>query len=117
MTDQDDRIVCMCFHVPLRKLEQFHRRRSMKVSSQFSDCHGAGTGCGWCVPFLEKIFEQLERGERPRMEMAEAEYRWRRGEYRQRRKPELPPPADAEGPIAWDPDDLLKDIPDDLRLD
>ena len=27
-----------------------------------ADCLGAGTGCGWCIPILKKIFESAEAG-------------------------------------------------------
>jgi len=80
--DPLDREVCMCYHVPLRKIVRFHRLRSPRVVSQLSQCHGAGTGCGWCIPILERIFEQLERGETPQMKMSAAEYRARRARYR-----------------------------------
>jgi bacterioferritin-associated ferredoxin len=33
------------------------------VPSQMSDCGGAGTGCGWCIPFLKQIFRQEVSGE------------------------------------------------------
>jgi hypothetical protein len=25
-----------------------------------SECHGAGTGCGWCRPYLKKLFEAAQ---------------------------------------------------------
>jgi bacterioferritin-associated ferredoxin len=50
--------VCLCFHVTRRKVTQFIRVNRPEVPSQLSECFGAGTGCGWCRPFLEKIFEQ-----------------------------------------------------------
>ena len=53
-----DEPVCLCFRVSRRKLENFVRRELPKVPSQLSQCGGAGTGCGWCVPFLVKIFRQ-----------------------------------------------------------
>ncbi len=56
MTGPDDR-VCLCFRVTRRKLEKFVRLHRPKVASQLSECEGAGTGCGWCVPFLRQIFE------------------------------------------------------------
>ncbi|MEM6392180.1 MAG: hypothetical protein AAF797_05365 [Planctomycetota bacterium] len=28
-----------------------------------SECLGAGTGCGWCVPFLKELHRQVEAGE------------------------------------------------------
>ena len=48
-----DAKVCYCFHVTRRKLVNFVRQRKPKVPSQLSECGGAGTGCGWCIPFLE----------------------------------------------------------------
>jgi bacterioferritin-associated ferredoxin len=80
-SDDLDREVCMCHHVRLRKLIAFHRLHAPRVASQLSQCYGAGTGCGWCVPFLQKIFEQLESGEVPRMKMSAEEYRRRRSNY------------------------------------
>ena len=56
----DDRI-CYCFNVPLGKLVRFARRERPERASRMSECLGAGTGCGWCVPFLEKIAENPER--------------------------------------------------------
>jgi bacterioferritin-associated ferredoxin len=59
--DADD-TVCYCFHVSRRKLVNFARRTQPRVPSQMADCGGAGTGCGWCIPFLKQIFRQ-NRGE------------------------------------------------------
>ncbi len=53
----DDK-VCYCFHVSRRKLVNWTRRNAPKVPSQLSMCGGAGTGCGWCIPFLKQIFRQ-----------------------------------------------------------
>jgi bacterioferritin-associated ferredoxin len=50
--------VCLCFHVTKRKVVQFIKRGSAQVPSQVSECLGAGTGCGWCRPFLKRLFEQ-----------------------------------------------------------
>ncbi|GMU36470.1 MAG: (2Fe-2S)-binding protein [Phycisphaerae bacterium] len=52
---QPDDLVCYCYHVPLRKLLHFARRERPQRASRMSQCLGAGTGCGWCIPFLEKI--------------------------------------------------------------
>lgn len=49
--------MCLCFHVTKRKVTQFIRVAKPGVASQLSECFGAGTGCGWCRPFLERIFE------------------------------------------------------------
>lgn len=56
----DDRI-CYCFHVPLRKLINFARRTRPVRASQMSECLGAGTGCGWCIPILKKIHIECAR--------------------------------------------------------
>lgn len=53
----DDK-VCYCFHVTRRKLVNWVRLYDPKVPSQLSECGGAGTGCGWCIPFLKQIFKQ-----------------------------------------------------------
>lgn len=55
--DPDDEI-CLCFHVKLRKVRAYLRANRVQHASQLSDCHGAGTGCGWCRPFLERLFRQ-----------------------------------------------------------
>lgn len=58
--------ICYCYHVSLRKLVNFSRRTQPQRPSQMTECLGAGTGCGWCVPFLKRIAEapeQFERGD------------------------------------------------------
>ncbi len=50
----DDQI-CYCYHVSLRKLMNFSRRTKPRRPSEMTRCLGAGTGCGWCIPFLAKI--------------------------------------------------------------
>jgi len=49
--------ICYCYRVPMRKLVNFARRVRPKHPSQMTECLGAGTGCGWCIPFLIKIAE------------------------------------------------------------
>jgi bacterioferritin-associated ferredoxin len=56
MMQLDDEL-CLCFHVTKRKVINFLRVERPQRASQMSECHGAGTGCGWCRPFLEKLFE------------------------------------------------------------
>ncbi len=56
---QLDDEICCCYHVPKRKLVNFIKRRKPKVASQLSECHGAGTGCGWCIPYLEALHEAM----------------------------------------------------------
>jgi NAD(P)H-nitrite reductase large subunit len=55
--EPDDEL-CLCFHVTRRKVEQFLRTNRPAVASQLSECFGAGTGCGWCRPFLKRLHEQ-----------------------------------------------------------
>lgn len=52
--DPEDNI-CYCFHVSMRKLVNFAVRTQPQRPSQMTECLGAGTGCGWCIPFLKKI--------------------------------------------------------------
>lgn len=56
---QLDDEVCLCCHVSLRKLLNFARRKHPRHTSQMSECLGAGTGCGWCIPVLKKIHQQV----------------------------------------------------------
>lgn len=60
----DDQI-CYCYHVSLRKLVHFARRERPRRASQMSDCLGAGTGCGWCIPILKMIHARAELGQMP----------------------------------------------------
>ena len=55
----DDEL-CLCFHVSCRKVVNYIRVEKPKRAGQLSDCFGAGTGCGWCRPFLERLFEQAQ---------------------------------------------------------
>ena len=47
--------VCLCFHVSKRKVVKFIQIEKPRRPSQLSECFGAGTGCGWCRPYLERI--------------------------------------------------------------
>lgn len=53
---QPDDEICYCFHVSMRKLVHFARRERPQRASQMSECLGAGSGCGWCIPYLERIW-------------------------------------------------------------
>jgi NAD(P)H-nitrite reductase large subunit len=57
--DDDDEL-CLCFHVTRRKVVQFIRVNKPAVPSQLSECYGAGTGCGWCRPFLKRLMEEAD---------------------------------------------------------
>lgn len=50
-----DAKVCYCFHISKRKLVNFIRLYKPRVASQLSECGGAGTGCGWCIPYLKHL--------------------------------------------------------------
>ena len=79
--DLDDK-VCYCFHVSKRKLVNFVKRERPRVPSQLSQCGGAGTGCGWCIPFLKQIFHRCGEGGRTEFEqLTPDEYARRRAEY------------------------------------
>lgn len=60
--DADDH-VCLCFHVSKRKIVNYCRREDPPVASLISECLSAGTGCGWCVPYLKRLHEQVKAGE------------------------------------------------------
>ena len=66
----DDEL-CLCFHITQRKVVNFVRIHQPKVPSQISECGGAGTGCGWCRPFLKRIFEASKSGEADELPSAE----------------------------------------------
>ncbi len=55
--------VCYCYHVSLGKLERYARRVKPARPSQMSECLGAGTGCGWCIPILKKIAAEAPAAE------------------------------------------------------
>jgi len=59
--DPDDN-VCLCFRVSLRKIRAYLARENPPRASLLSECLGAGTGCRWCVPFLEELHRQHTTG-------------------------------------------------------
>ena len=54
---QPDDELCLCFHVSKRKVVNYLRLKQPRAASQLSECHGAGTGCGWCRKMLVGLFE------------------------------------------------------------
>jgi NAD(P)H-nitrite reductase large subunit len=86
--------VCLCFHVTRRKLLNFIRSERPRVASQLSQCGGAGTGCGWCVPFLKQLFRQAAEGGASDAEpLKPAEYARARADYIRAGKGTPPPGA------------------------
>ena len=55
-----DDTICYCFHVSKRKIINFIRVHKPRRASQISGCGGAGTGCGWCVSYLKRYFNESE---------------------------------------------------------
>jgi bacterioferritin-associated ferredoxin len=89
-----DAKVCYCFHVSRRKLVNFIRLNQPKVASQLSECGGAGTGCGWCIPFLKQLHEQAKVGGGTDLEgITPEEYAQRRAAYIRAGKGKPPPGA------------------------
>jgi len=83
----DDKI-CYCYNVSLRKLQNFIRHRHPARPSQVSECLGAGTGCGWCIPILKKIHKTTTaESDAIDVGMTPEEYAARRQEYIKTEKP------------------------------
>ncbi len=89
----DDEI-CLCFHVTKRKVINFLRVEKPRHASQLSECFGAGTGCGWCRTYLQRLFAQRDQGAvvEPTPEPDRAEYAHNRAGYI-RRGGGTPPPG------------------------
>lgn len=74
--------VCYCFHISKRKILNHLRIYRPKVASQLSDCGGAGSGCGWCIPFLKRYFAEAQAGTTAANdEITPAEYAQERAKY------------------------------------
>ena len=78
---QPDDKLCYCFHVTRRKVDNFIRIHQPQVPSQISECGGAGTGCGWCVPFLRKCFDAAQADTNTEIELTAEEYESHRAAY------------------------------------
>lgn len=71
------------------------RREKPAVASLISECLSAGTGCGWCVPFLKKLHQQVMDGEpEPDLPVSPEEYAKRRAVYRNRKDGKASDPSD-----------------------
>ena len=79
---QPDDHVCLCFRVSLRKINAYMVRENPPVASLISECLGAGTGCGWCVPYLKHLHRQHELGQAPDIEGSADEYESGRSRFR-----------------------------------
>lgn len=97
MMRPDDEL-CLCFHVTRRKVENFLRVHRPRRASQLSECYGAGTGCGWCRPFLLRLFEQAQAGNQADPSLPDAgDYALQRARY-VREGGGTPPPGAAPLP-------------------
>ena len=92
----DDEL-CLCFHVTKRKVVNFIRIQKPKRPGQLSDCFSAGTGCGWCRPFLKRLFNEGTGTTNPEELPSTEQYAQQRKQYIQDGKgtppPEAPPPS------------------------
>jgi len=80
--DPDDH-VCLCYRVSQRKIVNYCKREKPVVASLVSECLGAGTGCGWCVPFLKKLHQQVIDGVKsPDLPVGPEQYANQRATYR-----------------------------------
>jgi NAD(P)H-nitrite reductase large subunit len=104
---QPDDEICLCFHVTLRKVQNWIRVNKPSRPGQISECFGAGTGCGWCRPWLTRLLEnsQCSQAESPKTIAADfpeaSEYsksREARNELEKKNRPippgQLPPSED-----------------------
>jgi bacterioferritin-associated ferredoxin len=72
---QPDDHICLCFGVSLGKIRSYLAREDPKVASLISECLGAGTGCGWCVPYLKDLHAQHQAGQMPTIEGSANDYK------------------------------------------
>ena len=73
--------LCLCFHVTRRKVENYIRIEKPRRAAQLSQCYGAGTGCGWCRPFLERLFLAAQQDSTQAALPAADDYAAQRGDY------------------------------------
>ena len=99
---QLDDEVCLCFHVTKRKILNHLRVHRPRVPSQLSGCAGAGTGCGWCIPFLKRYFESARQEQAAEADAISAsDYARGRGLYLRDGKG-VPPPGATPPPVDLD---------------
>ena len=92
-----DDTICYCFHISKRKILNFIRIHQPRRASQVSECGGAGTGCGWCVPYLKRYYEESGAGPIADSDvMTPEEYARLRADYIRDGKGKPPPGAHHE---------------------
>ncbi len=80
---EPDDHVCLCFHVSQRKVVNYLKRENPPVASLISECLSAGTGCGWCVPYLRQLHALNQAGELADLDLSVEEYAKQRTAFRQ----------------------------------
>lgn len=102
--EQDD-LVCICYSVSLRKLVNFARRVRPVQNARMSECLGAGTGCGWCIPLLCELAQRARANALPadyQPALTPEDYNALRAEYRRlgraRNRFSPAPPSEPESP-------------------
>ena len=58
------------------------KRENPEVASLISECLDAGTGCGWCVPFLKKLHADHQAGIEPDIKGSPEEYAQLRARFK-----------------------------------
>ncbi len=93
-----DDLICYCFHVSKRKIFNFLRIHRPRRASQLSECGGAGTGCGWCIPYLKRYFAAMQCGDASECDdsLTAEEYAAQRERYIEEGKG-VPPPGAVRG--------------------
>ena len=74
--------VCLCYRVELEKVCKYLEREDPPVASLISECLDAGTGCGWCVPYLEELHRKHRAGEELTIEGTPENYAENRQAYK-----------------------------------
>jgi bacterioferritin-associated ferredoxin len=90
---QLDDELCLCFHVTKRKVVNFLRIEKPRRVAQLSECFGAGTGCGWCRPFLRKLFDEAVSGDQTTADLPSPEEYARQRSHYVRETGAKPPPG------------------------
>jgi len=91
---QPDDELCLCFHVTRRKVANYLRIERPRTVAQLADCFGAGTGCGWCRPYLKQLFEAARRDDANELDLPTADqYAHGRTDYVRAGKGTPPPGA------------------------
>jgi len=80
---QPDDHICLCYRVSLSKIQAYLQRENPPVASLISECLDAGTGCGWCVPILEKLHRDHQQGQTPSIVTTAEQYAQDRLSFKQ----------------------------------